>query len=120
MLCRKRIVRKISAAIAILLAIILVFVGCVTVKENNDLYFSSQDQMATDLGCENAFYLKKMMLEAQNKSKYDKADIYAIALNRVLNEKYPKNSKPAIAEEDNENTDDVDPESNSYNTESII
>ena len=112
--------KRIAAAIVILLAIILVFVGCVTVKENNDLYFSSQDQMATDLGCENAFYLRKMMLEAQNKSKYDKADIYAIALNRVLNEKYPKNSKPAIAEEDNENTDDVDPESNSYNTESII
>lgn len=54
------------------------------------------------------------MLKGQGKSVYEKADIIIVTLNRVLNEKYPKDIKSVVeqlAEEEGESLDDVEPDS---------
>lgn len=112
----KRKVRKICAIVALLLAVTLVFVGCATAKDgDNDVYVEFQDRMSMDWGYEDAIYLEKaVMLKGQGKSVYEKADIIIVTLNRVLNEKYPKDIKSVVeqlAEEEGESLDDIEPDS---------
>lgn len=68
-----------------------------------------------DWGYEDAIYLEKaVMLKGQGKSVYEKADIIIVTLNRVLNEKYPKDIKSVVeqlAEEEGESLDDIEPDS---------
>lgn len=108
--------RKICAIMALLLVITLVFVGCATAKDgDNDVYVKFQDRMSIGLGYEDAIYLEKAaMLKGHGKSVYEKADIIIVTLNRVLNEKYPKDIKSVVeqfAEEEGESLDDIDPDS---------
>lgn len=112
----KRKVRKICAIVALLLVVTLVFVGCATAKDgDNDVYVKFQDRMSMDWGYEDAIYLEKaVMLKGQGKSVYEKADIIIVTLNRVLNEKYPKDIKSVVeqlAEEEGESLDDIEPDS---------
>ena len=111
----KRIVKKVCTVIAVILAVLLVFTAISAVNGDNDMYVKFQDRMSMDWDCDEAVYLEKaVMLKGQGKSVYEKADIIVVTLNRVLNEKYPKDIKSVveeIAEEEGESLDDIEPDS---------
>lgn len=114
---RRKHLRNVALFILMMFTLFIVW-ECYEVAVGNlekSTYTKFQDRMSMDWDSFDSEYLKKAaMIKGNGKSVEEKADIIIVTLNRVLNEKYPKDIKSVVeevADEEGMDLDEIEPDS---------